>query len=170
MTDSKHTLVSVITVCWNSERTIEDTIRSVIAQDYPLIEYILVDGNSKDGTMKIVGRYASNISKQISESDKGIYDAMNKGISLATGEIIGILNSDDVFYSDTIISNIVNIFRDDAGVDAVYGNITYFREGAIDKKVRTWVTKSYYPNFFDDGEVPPHPSLFIKKEVYDAIG
>src|ERR1700744_5249814 len=170
MTDSKQPLVSLITVCRNSEKTIEDTIRSVIDQDYPLIEYILVDGNSKDGTMQIVGKYASNISKQVSEPDKGIYDAMNKGINLTTGEIIGILNSDDVFYSDTIISDIVNIFKGDATVDAVYGNITYFKEGVTEKKVRTWVTKPYYSKFFDDGEVQPHPSLFIKKKVYDAIG
>ena len=170
MTDSKQPLVSLITVCRNSEKTIEDTIRSVIDQDYPLIEYILVDGNSKDGTMQIVGKYASNISKQVSEPDKGIYDAMNKGINLTTGEIIGILNSDDVFYSDTIISDIVNIFKGDATVDAVYGNITYFKEGVTEKKVLTWVTKPYYSKFFDDGEVPPHPSLFIKKKVYDAIG
>lgn len=162
--------ISIITVCYNSEATIEDTIRSVISQDYQHIEYIIVDGDSLDGTLNVVKKYASDIDRIVSEPDKGIYDAMNKGINLATGEIIGILNSDDVFFSGTIISDIVNIFKDNTEIDAVYGNITYFREDAPEKCVRTWITKPFYPNYFDDGEVPPHPSLFVKKEVYDTIG
>jgi glycosyltransferase len=94
---------------------------------------------------------------------------MNKGIRLSTGSIIGILNSDDVFFSDTIVSEVVDAFEKNKA-DAVYGNIFYFKDGAEDKKARTWITKAYYPDFFADGEVPPHPSLFVKKSVYDAIG
>ncbi len=170
MVTNKQILVSVITVCRNSEKTIEDTINSVILQDYPLIEYIIVDGDSTDKTMEIVGKYAANISKQISESDKGIYDAMNKGINMATGDIIGILNSDDVFFSNQVISDIVKVFKKNTEIDAVYGNIIYLRGGTQTKVVRKWITKPYYPKFFDNGEVPPHPSLFVKKYVYDKIG
>ncbi len=162
--------ISMITVCFNSERTIEDTIKSVISQDYPLIEYIIVDGSSTDGTGKVIEKYNTYISNHISEPDKGIYDAMNKGITMATGDIIGILNSDDIFASNTILSDVINVFVSNPEIDAVYGNITYFKDRSPEKVVRTWNTKPYYPKFFDHGEVPPHPSLFIKKRVYNSIG
>lgn len=161
--------VSIITVCYNSEKTIKSTIKSVVSQDYPNKEYIIVDGGSKDGTMAIVDSFKDSVAKKISEPDKGIYDAMNKGIKMASGDIIGILNSDDVFVSDTIISDIVNAFEVNKA-DAVYGNIDYFKDEATKKVLRTWVTKPYYPTFFDDGEVPPHPSLFVKRSVYEEIG
>jgi glycosyltransferase involved in cell wall biosynthesis len=163
-------VVSIITVCYNSEATIESTIQSVLSQDYPSIEYLIVDGKSADKTLDITAKYASKIANQISEPDKGIYDAMTKGVKLATGDIVGILNSDDVFSSDSIISDVVDIFIKDPSIDAVYGNIIYFKTEAPDKPVRTWITKPYYDKFFDDGEVAPHPSLFVKKSVYDAIG
>ena len=162
--------ISIITVCYNSEKTIESTIQSVIAQDYPNIEYIIVDGRSDDRTMQIAEQYKAHIAKKISEPDKGLYDAMNKGIQMATGDIIGILNSDDLFFTDSIISDVAAVFAGNPEIDAVYGNIAYFAANNEDKKVRAWVTKPYYDNFFDDGEVPPHPSLFVKKSVYDAIG
>ncbi|MDB5024603.1 MAG: family 2 glycosyl transferase [Mucilaginibacter sp.] len=170
MVDTLMPTITIITVCYNSERTIENTIKSVINQDYPLIEYIIIDGNSKDKTLEITAKYIANISKQISEPDKGIYDAMNKGIVLATGDIVGILNSDDVLASNTIISEIVNIFNYHTDVDAVYGNITYFKDDVSRIQTRTWITKPYCSSFFDDGEVPPHPSLFVKKIVYNTIG
>jgi len=170
MTNLSPVKISIITVCYCSEKTIENTIQSVISQDYPFIEYLIVDGNSIDKTLEITAKYSANISKQISEPDKGIYDAMNKGITMATGDIIGILNSDDIFTSNTIISDIVNVFDSNPDIDAVYGNISYFRDELTGKKVRTWVSKPYYPKFFDNGEVPPHPSLFVKKSVYNAIG
>jgi len=160
--------ISIITVCYFSEATIESTIQSVLSQDYPQIEYIIVDGGSKDRTLEIIAKYSENISKLISEPDKGIYDAMNKGIKLATGDIIGILNSDDIFYTSSIISDVASAFTNDLEIAAVYGNISYFNENK--QNVRTWITKPYYDRFFDDGEVPPHPSLFVKKSVYDAIG
>ena len=163
-------VVSIITVCYNSEATIESTIQSVLSQDYPAIEYVVVDGKSKDKTLEITSKYASRIAKQISEADKGIYDAMTKGVGLVTGDIVGILNSDDVFASNSIISEVADVFINDPSIDAVYGNIVYFKTEAPDKPVRTWITKPYYDKFFDDGEVAPHPSLFVKKSVYDTIG
>ncbi|MGZ3766515.1 MAG: glycosyltransferase family 2 protein [Mucilaginibacter sp.] len=170
MINSASLKVSIITVCYNSEKTIETTIKSVISQDYPNVEYIIVDGKSTDGTMGIVDAYKKRITKKISEPDGGIYDAMNKGIAIASGGIIGILNSDDVFVSDSIVSEVVKAFEQNSDVDAVYGDIDYFKDDTTKKVLRTWVTKPYYPAFFDDGEVPPHPSLFVKKSVYDEIG
>jgi glycosyltransferase involved in cell wall biosynthesis len=162
--------VSIITVCYNSEQTLEETINSVISQDYADIEYIIVDGKSKDKTMAIVEKYDQYISKKISDTDKGIYDAMNKGINIATGDIIGILNSDDLFTKNSIISEVVNTFNANSGVDAVYGNLTYFKNEDKNKVVRTWITKDYYDGFFSHGEVPPHPSLFVRSKVYKEIG
>jgi glycosyltransferase involved in cell wall biosynthesis len=162
--------ISIITVSYNSEKTIENTIKSIIAQDCPLIEYIIVDGGSIDGTKNIIQKYIGEIDQYVSEPDKGIYDAMNKGINLASGDIIGILNSDDIFASNAIISDIVNVFSSNPEIDAVYGNITYFKNESPGKVVRTWITKPYYPKFFDNGEVPPHPSLFVRKNVYNSIG
>ncbi len=162
--------ISIITVCFNSEKYIETTIKSVISQDYPAIEYIVVDGNSGDSTMMIVEKYHSFVAKKISEPDKGIYDAMTKGVAMASGDVVGILNSDDVFASESIISEVMNIFNTDNTIDAVYGNITYFNNDDPGKIVRKWITKPYYPRFFDHGEVPPHPALFVRKRVYDAIG
>ena len=165
--NAQHT-VTIITVCYNSASTIEETIKSVLSQDYSNIEYIIIDGNSKDNTLQIIYNYADRISKIVSEPDKGLYDAMNKGINYATGEIIGILNSDDIYHSNTIISEVANEFNVRA-IDLLYGNITYFKEEP-EKKVRTWIAKPYYNNFFDNGDVAPHPSLFVKKHVYEKIG
>ena len=162
--------VSIITVCYNSEKTIEDTIQSVISQDYPDIEYLIIDGKSTDNTMQIIGKYADHISKSTSEPDKGIYDAMSKGIKMASGDIVGILNSDDIFFTDKTVSDVARVFTNDPEVDAVYGNIAYYRGTDMEKKVRTWITKPYYDQFFEHGEVPAHPSLFVKKSVYDTIG
>src|ERR1700692_3089264 len=142
--------VTIITVCYFSEATIENTIKSVLQQDYPLIEYVVVDGNSKDNTLEILAKYRGSISKQISEPDKGIYDAMTKGVAMASGDIIGILNSDDTFASNTILSDVVNVFLNNPEIDTVYGNITYFKDESPGKPIRTWVTKPYYPKHFDE--------------------
>ena len=160
--------VSIITICYNSENTVESTIKSVIAQDHPSIEYIIVDGGSTDSTMQIVNKYKERISKIISGPDKGIYDAMNKGIALAGGEIVGILNSDDVYFTNNTVSDVVKEFMQ-REIDLLYGNIRYFKRDP-QSTVRTWITKPYYDGFFENGEVPPHPSLFVKKRVYDQIG
>lgn len=161
--------ISIITVVFNNEATISTAIESVLNQTYQAIEYIIIDGKSTDGTMKIVNHYTSSIAKIISEPDKGIYDAMNKGIQLATGEVIGILNSDDVYADNNVLHTVMNEFRD-ASVDVIYGDLVYVKNNDLNQVVRKWKSESYYKNFFEDGHVPPHPSLFIRKKVYDKVG
>lgn len=161
--------VSIITVSYNSKKTIQDTIDSVKSQSYSNIEYIVVDGNSNDGTKKIINSNKEFISKIIIEKDKGIYDAMNKGISLATGDIVGILNSDDVYFNNKVISEVVRKFKSDSSNEIVYGNIQYVSED-LKKVVRTWVSSNYVSDSFKKGWHPPHPGFFVKKELYTLFG
>lgn len=161
--------ISIITATYNSQATIKDTLDSVSNQSYNNIEHIIKDGLSKDDTLDIVARYP-HVNKVVSKADDGIYDAMNKGIKLVSGEIVGILNSDDIYDNDQVIQNVCSLFLSDDSIDLVYGNISFFKEGEIDKVQRKWNSKPYYDEFFEDGEVPPHPALFVKKKVYDEIG
>ena len=161
--------ISIITITYNSGKTVRETLESIKSQDYNLIEHLIIDGKSSDNTLAIVSDFP-HVYKAISEKDKGVYDAMNKGIKNATGQVIGILNSDDVYIDEKVISEVANQFRKDKDVFAVYGNISFFKTETPDKTERTWISKPYYENFFEDGEVPPHPALFVKKEVYDKIG
>lgn len=164
-------LVSIITVCFNSENTIQDTLESVINQTaFPKIEYIIIDGSSTDSTMSIINKYKQKISKVVSEPDKGIYDAMNKGIQLSTGDVIGILNSDDIYSNNNVIDSIINHFENDSNLDILYGDLHYVSQFNTNRVVRKWISKDYYSNFFDDGNVPPHPTLFIRRKVYGEIG
>lgn len=162
--------ISIITVAYNSAKTIEDTIRSVISQNYVNIEYIIIDGKSTDATLDIINTYHQNVSRIISEADQGIYDAMNKGIKIATGQIIGFLNSDDVFENENVLSLIADQFNRDHSISMVYGDLKYVLSNDLNKIKRRWKSLPYYDKFFDDGHVPPHPSLYIKKEVYDQVG
>ncbi|HRI20775.1 MAG TPA: glycosyltransferase family 2 protein [Panacibacter sp.] len=162
--------VSIITVVYNNEQFIADAIESVLSQSYADIEYIIIDGASGDNTLKIIEGYKDHVAKVVSEKDNGLYDAMNKGIKLATGDVIGILNSDDIYYSNKVIEEVAGIFRDHANADAVYGNLVYCEQANIKKVVRRWITKPHYKTFFEDGEIPPHPGLFVKKKVYDEVG
>ena len=161
--------ISIITVVFNNEKTISTAIESVLNQTYPDVEYIIIDGNSTDGTLSRINRYASSIDKIVSEPDQGTYDAMNKGIRLATGEVIGILNSDDVYADDDVLTDLMNAFED-TSTDIVYGNLVYVKSDDLNQVVRTWKSENYYPGFFEDGHVPPHPSLFIRRKVYDTVG
>jgi glycosyltransferase len=161
--------VSIITVCLNSAETIEDTIRSVIIQDYKDIEYIVVDGASTDGTQQILQKYRSRISKCISEPDKGIYDAMNKGIRLAAGEIVGFLSADDVYAYDKVTSEVVALLTADH-LDAVYGDLAYVDCKDAGKVVRYWQAGRYRPNAFYHGWVPPHPTFFCRKGLFERYG
>lgn len=159
--------ISIITVCYNSAATIEKTIQSVASQSYPNIEYIIVDGNSKDHTLAIVKKHDDKVTKWISEPDKGLYDAMNKGVALATGDFIGILNSDDTFYSNTVIAELV-AFHQKNDIDASVGNIVQHREDG--KMVRLYSSKNWQPKKLKIGFMPPHPSIFFKKELFEKHG
>ena len=162
--------VSIITVVYNNKHTITEAINSVLKQSYNNIEYIIIDGSSNDGTIDIIDFYKDKISVFISEPDNGIYDAMNKGISLATGDIIGILNSDDIYYNEDVINNVVNEFKKDSDLDIVYGDLVYVDKYDTSKIIRKWVSCSYYNEFFENAHVPPHPSLFLKKFIYSNSG
>ena len=161
--------VSIITVAFNSEKTIADTIESVLSQDYPNIEYIIIDGGSKDGTIEMVGSYGNRVSKFISEPDRGMYDAMNKGIHLATGDIIGILNSDDFYADKSIISNVVNTFVE-SGSDSVFGDLVYVNSNNLTKVTRYYSSSHFHPRLFAYGWMPAHPTFFVKRWAYEQYG
>ena len=159
--------ISVITVCYNSENTIEKTIKSVLDQKLKDIEYIIIDGNSKDRTIDIVNKYKSKIFKIISAEDKGIYDAINKGIHVASGDIISILHSDDVYYNNDVLLNVMELFKKENKVDCVIGNTMMVKDNKI---LRKYSSKSFKNWMMYFGISPPHPSTFLKKKVYDKFG
>lgn len=160
--------ISIITPSFNSEKTIEETIKSVLSQTYNDIEYLIIDGGSRDRTLEIVDKYKDKISKIVSEPDKGIYDGMNKGIKLATGEIVGILNSDDLYFDEFVIENVMKIFRENK-IDCLWGDLVYFKDDP-NKFIRVWKGGNYKPGIFKTGWVPPHPTFFVKKEIYEKYG
>ncbi len=162
--------ISIITVVYNNARTIRCAINSVLSQSYKDIEYIIIDGGSNDGTLEIINNYNNKISVIVSEKDNGIYDAMNKGIKKATGDVIGILNSDDLYFNENIIELVANKFIDDGALDVLYGDLVYVEKNDISIVVRKWVSCEYRTNFFESGNVPPHPSLFLKRKVYSLVG
>lgn len=160
---------SIITPTYNSSKTISRTIDSILMQSYKDIEYIVIDGNSSDGTQDIILNYKDKINlKFISEKDRGIYDAMNKGIMMATGDIIGILNSDDFYFDSNIFELVLKEFKN-KDIDAVYGDISYF-SNEINKITRYWKVGDYKESKLDNGWIVPHPSLFLRKSVYDKYG
>lgn len=161
--------ISIITVCYNSQDTILDTIRSVQSQDYPNREHIIIDGQSKDGTLALLERHRAKFDVLVSERDRGIYDAMNKGIQMATGDIIGFLNSDDLYYDKTSLSKIAAGFSE-AAIDAVFGNLIYVAKENLEKVVRFWRAASFQPGLFSQGWCPPHPTFYVKKNIYDRLG
>ena len=161
--------VSIITVVFNGEATIEDAIVSIRSQDYGNIEHIIIDGDSTDNTASIVNRYIQNSDIFISEPDNGLYDAMNKGIKLATGDIIATLNSDDFYADSTAVSGIVG-FIEKYNVDAAYGDLVYVDQKDTSKEVRFWKAGPYVPNSFLSGWVPPHPAFFCRKNIYEKYG
>jgi glycosyltransferase len=159
--------VSIITIAYNSAETIEDTIKSIIAQDYSNIEYIIIDGGSTDKTLSIVDKYKDSITTIISEPDKGIYDAMNKGVQNATGDIVGILNSDDLYANKSVVTRIVNAI---GSKDSIYADLVYVDRDNTDKVNRYWKSGKYKKGIFKKGWMPPHPTFFIKKLYYDKYG
>jgi len=162
--------VSIITVVYNAVETIEDTIKSVLDQDYDDIEHIIIDGGSTDGTLDIIARYRDRISSTISESDAGIYDAMNKGIDIATGDVVGTLNSDDWYENNGVVSQVVAAFHEDGNLDAVYGDIVYVTKNEPHTLVRYWQSQPYREGLFESGWMPAHPSFFVKRDCYTQYG
>ena len=161
--------ISIITVSWNSQETIKDTIDSVLSQTYQNIEYIIIDGASIDGTVKIVQSYGDKITKFVSEPDKGLYDAMNKGVALATGNIIGMLNSDDLYIDKFAIEKVVKEFSEKQ-IDSVYADLVYVKSENLDKTVRYYDSSKFNLLKFAYGWMPAHPTFFVKKKVYEKYG
>jgi len=159
--------ISIITVCYNSEETIEETFKSVCSQSYKDVEYIVIDGESKDETINIIKKYENNITKWISESDKGLYDAMNKGIKMASGDIIGILNSDDTFFDENVLEQVAD-FHEKKNIDASIGNIVQINDKG--NVIRNYSSKYWNPDKLKIGFMPPHPSIFFKKELFEKLG
>lgn len=163
--------VSLITVTYNSDKTLRDTINSVLAQTYEDIEYIVVDGLSKDKTVDIIREYEPQFAgrmKWISEKDSGLYDAMNKGIRMATGDVVGILNSDDFFTSNDVIEKVVAGFTKDT--DAVYGDIHFVNPDNLQRCVRYYSSKIFKRSLMKMGFIPAHPSFYCRKECFEKFG
>lgn len=158
--------VSIITVTYNSARYLQHCIDSVTMQDYKDIEHIIIDGNSSDGTQSIIKKNTS-ISKYISEPDKSLYHAMNKGLKLATGDVVGFLNSDDFYTNNSVIKNLVNAIGDAQGV---YADLCYVNSDNINKITRYWKSGVFRKNSFKYGWMPPHPTVFLRSEVYKKLG
>ena len=161
--------ISIITVSYNSEETIVDTIESVLQQSHPNIEYIIIDGGSSDSTLDVIKKYEPLFKgrmRWVSEKDNGQYDAINKGINMASGDIIGILNADDFFIDKYVIEDIVKIVKK-AKADAVYADLVYVNKVDVNKLVRTFVTKKLR---FRSGWTPPHPTVYVRRGIYDRLG
>ena len=161
--------ISIITVTFNSAKTLRDTLKSIENQDFDQIEILIIDGISSDSTLSIAAEFNHLNLKIISERDHGLYDAMNKGISLATGDIIGILNSDDFYIDNSIISKVMQCFEDER-IDAVYGDLNYVSAERTDKITRRWKSGDFDSKRFLNGWMPPHPAFFLRKKHYIHFG
>lgn len=161
--------ISVITAVLNRRDTIQAALDSLASQDYAEIEHIVVDGGSDDGTLAVLEANRARISTLLSESDRGIYDALNKGIALASGEVVGFLHADDVFADDRVLSRIASAMRDPC-VDATYGDLVYVRRDDPDRVVRYWRAGSYSRSRLAWGWMPPHPTFYVRRSVYGRLG
>lgn len=162
-------VVSIITVVFNNKKYIEDCLVSVQSQTYKAIEHIVIDGGSTDGTLEILEKHKSKIFKLIIERDAGMYDALNKGFKLASGQIIGLLHSDDVFNNNSVIESIANEFSK-GNIDGLYGNLIYVSQTNPQKIQRYWESKEFNPKMIAQGWMPPHPTLFLQKKVIEKTG
>ena len=165
----KHPKISIITVAFNSQSTIKHTIESVSSQDYDNVEYVLIDGESTDWTLEIIKNCKNKIDYFISEKDDGIYDAMNKGIQAATGDIIGILNSDDFYPDNFVLSKVAEVFEQ-TNCDCLYGDLVYVNVSNARKIVRYWQSGKFNVSKLKNGWMLPHPTFFVKKEIYEKYG
>lgn len=160
---------TIITVCYNAEKYIKTCIESVLSQDYKDIEYIIVDGNSKDTTVDIIKSYGNSITKWISEPDKGLYDAMNKGLAMATGDVIGFISSDDVIAHPQVISTVARLIEEKK-VDSVFADVVHTKEKDLNKVIRLHHARNYKLAHFEWGTMPAHLSFYAKKILYDKFG
>lgn len=160
--------ISIITVSYNAESTIQETIESVLSQKGVEVEYIIIDGGSTDKTVSIMEGFLDRIQHFVSEEDKGIYDGMNKGVALATGDVVGILNADDVYADEDVLQTVLEAFKDD--IECVYADLVYVAENDLNKITRTWISQDYVEGAFKKGWMPPHPTFFVKREVYEKFG
>jgi glycosyltransferase involved in cell wall biosynthesis len=161
--------ISIITVCYNAEETIEDTIKSVIEQDVSDIEYIIVDGGSTDRTMDIVQQYSENVAAIVSEKDDGLYDALNKGIALASGEIIGLLHADDVYSDGGCLEKVIDAFQS-GPIDAVFADLIMVARTHPRKIRRYYQSRHFRPEMLKFGMMPPHPTFFVKRQCFERFG
>ncbi len=160
--------MSIITVVWNNNTTIKDAISSVLSQTYKNIEYIIIDGGSTDGSVEVIEKYRDKISVFLSESDKGIYDALNKGIDLSTGEVITILHSDDLFYDNSVVSDMMNRVSE-TNAEICFSDMVIV-DSSLKKVLRYYMSSYFSPWMFRIGWMPPHPTCFIKKSLFDEFG
>jgi glycosyltransferase len=163
-------LITILTATYNSSRFLKDALQSFARQTHDEKELIVIDGLSKDNTLSILQEYQHHISQQLSETDKGIYDALNKGINLAKGDVIGILHSDDYFASNKVLSQVAALFKEDNQLEAVYGDLDYISRDKEDKIIRKWISGDYKYQKLKQGWMPPHPALFIKKDCFTKFG
>jgi len=161
--------VSIITAALNNAGTIEDAITSILGQKHNNMEHIVVDGGSKDGTLEIIKKYEEQISKVISEQDNGVYEAMNKGLKVATGDIVAFLNADDFYANEEVVAKIVETMLAN-NVDCCYGDLEYVARDNPEKTIRRWKSHSYRDDLFEKGWHPPHPTFVVKRQIYEEYG
>jgi glycosyltransferase len=161
--------ISLITAVLNNKDTIIDAIESISRQTYKGIEHIIIDGGSTDGTLDTIKRYNGSIARIISEPDGGIYDALNKGISFASGDVVGALHADDFYSNDNVIKMVAEVFEK-KNVDSCYGDLEYVNKRNTDRVLRHWKSSEYVPGKFRFGWMPPHPTFFVRKEIYEKYG
>jgi len=161
--------ISIITVCFNAADTLGDTLDSVAAQNYSNVEHIIVDGGSVDATEEVVNNKGWRVAVWRSESDRGVYDGMNKGLLLASGEVIGFLNADDVYIHSDVLARVAATLADPV-IDACYANLVYVERKQTSRVVRHWTSQNYTPGLFEKGWMPAHPTFFVRKSVYERLG
>lgn len=167
--NKKNLKISIVTVCYNSENTIKLTLDSISSQTFKKFEHLIIDGKSEDNTLSIIQNY-SHEKKIVSEVDDGIYAAMNKGINIATGEIIGFLNSDDFYFNNDVLSKVSLLFKEDPSLDACYADLIYVDRKNTSKKVRYWKSCDFKPGMFSKGWTPAHPTFFLRRSVFSRFG
>lgn len=161
--------ISIITACYNSEATIRDTLRTIQMQTHQDIEHIIIDGGSTDGTLEILEKNKAHIAHLTSEPDNGLYDAMNRGIAKATGDVIGLLNSDDMLAHENVLAKVVSALSD-PDIDACYGDLLYVNQQDTNQIARYWKSSPFKPEMISKGWIPAHPTFYARKEVHDKFG